>query len=221
MINRTFKFYGQAFSASGLVSIVAKFNGQQVYSGTIPTIASSDPQQPGDQNIVMFEYTGPIDIHGHIPFELTVTGGTVCFGRLTANYSSVDLSFDKSDPNNHVVVVNVAPEDFWDDVNTNNAETDGKTNVQINGVEQIRQVVDPVHGTGDWWYKILDSQTMTCSIFVDSTKILIRAPTNEEARAINDVVKSINVDNIPRAYVDYTPEEKSRIDAVYQPLRLQ
>jgi hypothetical protein len=106
-------------------------------------------------------------------------------------------------------------------VNTNSVETDGKINVQINGVEQSsRVVVDPAL-TGDWWYKILDSQTFTCDIFIDSTKILTRAPTNEEALAIRDVVLSINGDNISRTYVDYTPEEKSRFDAVYRPLRLQ
>ena len=175
MINRTFKFYAQAFSETDPVSVVAKFNGQQVHSGPIPTINTLESQQPGDQSIVAFEYTGPIDIQGQVPFELTATGGTVYFGRIEANYSGVDITVDETDPDNPIMTVVIAPEDYWDDINYNSVETDGKTNVQIDGVEQIRQVIDPEQ-TGDWWYTISQNETFTCDIFVDPDKIVTGIP---------------------------------------------
>ena len=186
MINRTFKFYGQAFSTSGPVSIVAKFNGQQVYSGTVPTIASSEPQQPGNQDTVMFEYAGPIDMHGQIPFELTVTGGIVCFGCVGANYSGIKFNIDRTDPDNHVLVINSAPEDCWAGVNAA-VDLDEKINVKINGVEQIRQVIDPAQ-SGGWWYQIFDSQTFTCDIMVNPDLIVTRIPTLEEANSSKDAL---------------------------------
>jgi hypothetical protein len=167
MINRTFRFYTQAFSESGSVSVVAKFNGQQVYSGTIPTVNSVSPTKTTDTNTVGFEYTGPIDITGQIPFELTVTGGTVFFGAVEANYSG---NSKIADPFSQVIVA-ADPEDVWDDVNTNTIETEGKTEVFVNGVKQIRQVQDPSQ-IGDWWYRIPDAQTLTCDIFVDPNKII-------------------------------------------------
>jgi hypothetical protein len=182
MIDRTFKFYTQAFSELGTVSVVAKFNGQQVYSGIIPTVNDFAPFAPTEFDILAFEWTGPIDIQGQVPFELTVTGGTVFFGRVEANYSGVDFTVNKTDPNNRVIIINIAPENFWQDVNRNTIETDGKTNVQIDGVEQFRELLDPLQ-LGDWWYKIFDTQTLTCDIFVDPDLIITRAPTIEELAA--------------------------------------
>ena len=160
MINRTFKFYAQAFSKSGPVSVVAKFNEQQVYSGTIPTVNDFAPSAPTELDTVAFEYTGPIDIQGQIPFELTVSGGTVFFGFIEANYSGVNFKVDKTNPDNHAIVVNAAPENVWKVVNRNTIESDGKINVMIDGVEQIRQIIDPEQ-IGDWWYQIPDTQTFT------------------------------------------------------------
>ena len=175
MINRTFKFYAQAFSESGPVSVVAKFNEQQVYSGTIPTVNDFAPSAPTDFNILAFEYTGPIDIQGQIPFELTVSGGTIFFGAINANYSGVNFEVDTTDPDNPIMTVAIAPEDYWHDVNFNSVETDGKTTVMIDGFEQIRQVIDPEQ-TCDWWYRIFDTQTLTCDIFVDPNKIITGIP---------------------------------------------
>ena len=179
MINRTFRFYTQAFSESGSVSVVAKFNGQQIYSGTVPTVNGVAPIMPTDTNTVGFEYTGPIDIAGQMPFELTVNNGTLFFGAVEANFSGVDAEIDTTDPDNLALIVNVAPEDVWDDVNDNSIETEGKTNVFIDGVQQVRQVLD-TNQTGDWWYCILDAQTLTCDIFVDPDKITLRSPAIEE-----------------------------------------
>jgi hypothetical protein len=182
MINRTFKFYTQAFSELGTVSVVAKFNGQQVYSGTIPTVNDFAPSASTKFNTLGFEWTGPIDIQGQVPFELTVAGGTVFFGSIEANYSGVNFKVDTTDPSNPIIIVNTAPENFWQDVNQNTVETDGKTNVMINGVKQFREILNPSL-LGDWYYKIFDTQTLTCDIFVDPELIVTRAPTIEELAA--------------------------------------
>jgi hypothetical protein len=219
MINRTFRFYGQAFSVSGSVSVVAKFNGQQIYSGPVPTIDRPEPQQPGNQDIVMFEYTGPIDIHGLVPFELKVTGGIVCFGWIDANYSGVKFNLNRTDPDNHILVINIAPEDFWSDVNENNIETDGKINVEINGIAQSRQLLDSTQ-LGDWWYQILDSQTFTCDIVVDPDLIISRVPTLEEANEIKDALRALDPDGIPRERTGLsTTEEKNILKSAYSILR--
>lgn len=191
MTNRTFKFYAQAFSPSGPVSVTAKFNGEQVYSGEIPTVNTAAPSTPTDLQVVAFEYVGHIDTIGQIPFELAVQDGTVFFGRVEANYSGFSLDINNSDPDNPKAVVVVAPEKYWNDVSTIKLATnisDGKTNVTINGFEQPRVLLNPTN-TGPWWYKIPNNSTLTCNIFVEPNIIVLTAPTTVEELTKLQVVR--------------------------------
>jgi hypothetical protein len=183
MINRTFKFYIQAFSPSESATVAVIFNGEQVYSGSVPAvnslINSPVPTAVTDVDSLVFEYDVPIDTVGQIPFELTVQGGTVFFGKVDANYSGVDAYIDNTDLDTPTVVVNTAPENFWHSVNNKSIESDGKTNVMIDGVEQIRNLLDTTQ-LGDWWYRIPDNSTLTCNILVEPEIIVLAVPTLEE-----------------------------------------
>lgn len=179
MTNRTFRFYAQAFSQSGPVSVTAKFNGEQVYSGELSTVNAPAPATPTDLHGVAFEYVGHTDIVGQIPFELTVQGGTVFFGKVEANYSGFSLNINNPDSDNPTAVVAVAPEDYWNNVSKPSDISDGKTNVTINGVEQLRVLLDQTQ-TGPWWYTIPNNNTLACNIFVDPNIIVLAAPATVE-----------------------------------------
>jgi hypothetical protein len=173
--NRIFRFYGQAFSAA----ITVKFNNVEIFSGPVPSNNSPMSNNSSTDTIeLLFEYVGTTDLSGNIPFELHVTNGTVFFGAVEANYTGFaatrDRTAESSWPSEFVVIE--PPENCWADVNQNSIETDGKTNVQIDGVEQIRQVIDPDQATGDWWYRISENETFTCDIFVDPDCILTEIP---------------------------------------------
>lgn len=177
---RVFKFYGKAVSNNGPVSVTAKFNGVEIYSGTVPTVSSVPMGLIHQSAEVLVVYTGTTEILGEIPFELSVSNGTVFFGLVKANYSGIEFDVDYTDPETPVVVVDIAPENFWDDVNRNSSESDGKTNVTINGVD--RTVRSLGQGTpGDWWYSIPSGGTLTCNIVVDPEIIVTDAPGVEEA----------------------------------------
>jgi hypothetical protein len=82
---------------------------------------------------------------------------------------------DRTDPANPVRTVIVSPENFYDDINQNSIETDGKINVKINGFDLVRNVID-TEQTGDWWYTISQHETFTCDIFVDPDRIVTVIP---------------------------------------------
>jgi len=179
---RVFKFYGKAISHDGPVSVTATFNGIEIHSGPVST-ASSVPlgsiHQSGD---VLFEYTGTTELSGEIPFELSVSNGVVYFGLVKANYSGIEFDVDYADPENPVVVVDIAPENFWDEINQNTIESDGKLNVVINGIDCTSRSFDPPYN-GDWWYTVPLNGTLTCNIVVDPKIIVTEAPGVEAAIA--------------------------------------
>ena len=179
MANRIFKFYGQAFAATTAAAITVKFNSVEIFSGPVPTNNSPVPNNATDTTELLFEYVGTTDLSGNIPFELHVNNGTVFFGAVEANYSGFEATKDRTDESSwpSESVVTVTPENFWADVNQNSIETDGKSNVLINGVEQVRYIMDPSQ-IGDWYYRISENETFTCDIFVDPERIVTELPEN-------------------------------------------
>jgi hypothetical protein len=179
MADRIFKFYGQAFALTGTVAITVKFNGVEIFSGPVPTVNSLPSTQPTNTNGVLFEYVGTTDLVGNIPFELHVTNGTVFFGAIRANYSGSNFEVDQTNPDAPEIVVTTAPENYWADINQKSIESDGKTNVKINGVSKLRHVID-LKQIGDWWYQIPDGAVLTCDIEVDPTIVVEAIPAIEE-----------------------------------------
>jgi hypothetical protein len=174
MANRNFKFYVKLLSDTP-AEIKVKFNSVEIFSGTMPLITTDLTESVNWQTDAVCEYMGTTDLVGYVPFELLVTSGTVKFGRIEANYTGFQIEVDQSDPANPVRTVVVSPENFYDDINQNSIETDGKINVKINGFDQVRVVINPEQ-TGDWWYTISQNETFTCDIFVDPDRIVTVIP---------------------------------------------
>jgi hypothetical protein len=174
MANRNFKFYIQSLSDTP-AEITVKFNSVEIFSGTMPSITTDLTGPVNWQTDAACEYIGTTDLVGYVPFELTVTNGAVAFGRIEANYSGFELALDQTDPDNPVRTVVIPLENFYADINENSIETDGKINVKINGVDLVRNVIDPEQ-TGDWWYTISQNETFTCDIFVDPDRIVTGIP---------------------------------------------
>jgi hypothetical protein len=174
MADRNFKFYIQSLSDTP-AEITVKFNSVEIFSGTMPSITTDLTGPVNWQTDAACEYIGTTDLVGYVPFELTVTNGAVAFGRIEANYSGFELALDQTDPDNPVRTVVIPLENFYADINENSIETDGKINVKINGVDLVRNVIDPEQ-TGDWWYTISQNETFTCDIFVDPDRIVTGIP---------------------------------------------
>ena len=105
MTNRTVQFFGQGYStppAEGLTltpcTITATVDGNVVFSGTIPTLESSDIQRlPTDQQ-VLFTFEIPLvtitDPPGYgniytLPVSLAITGDDVYLEQIESNYNSL------------------------------------------------------------------------------------------------------------------------------------
>jgi hypothetical protein len=163
---RTFKFLGKAYSTTGNVSVTATFNGAQVYSGEVPTLAQVPPGRNLETLDEFFQWVGDTDLSGNIPFTLSVSNGTVFFGEPFANYSGFEatINFDTTPPT--WASIETEPVDYWADVNMNTVETDGKYNVTVNGVAQSR-VLQSDTEIGDWQYTVPNGATLACDIFID------------------------------------------------------
>ncbi len=90
MANRTFKFYGQGWGPSP-AQITVTFNGQNIFSGAIPTVPDRPPTGPGFFTPVYLFTGGELDVAASGSFSLTVTvdQGNLVLSDLTSNYVPV------------------------------------------------------------------------------------------------------------------------------------
>jgi hypothetical protein len=168
MATRTIKFNGKAYSTTGDVSVTLNFNGSQVYSGTVTTVSGETPTKPIDTD-VLFTFETTTDVTGSIPLSISVTGGSLMFDSLFGNYSGKEV--DNTDPDNPIVVN--PPEEVWSDMNTNTVASDGKNNVAIDGIAQIRNPITDEEAGGEWFYIIPDGSTLTCDYVIDADAIVL------------------------------------------------
>lgn len=86
MPNRTVKCYGKAYGDSP-VTVKATFNNTVVHSATVSTVSGSPDRSIQFDNLDnLFEFTLDTSINGSIPFKLEVTGGSLIWNTLHANY---------------------------------------------------------------------------------------------------------------------------------------
>jgi len=88
MTTRTFQQYGQGYGSTPVV-IVATVNGEQVYSGTVPTIDQPLPSLPQlDVTIgnVVFTWSGTVNFAGTQQMQISVSNGTFLLCDTYANY---------------------------------------------------------------------------------------------------------------------------------------
>jgi hypothetical protein len=178
MATRTFKFYGKAFTTGGPVTVSLNFNNQPVFTGAVSASTGATPGNNNEGLSELFTFEADTSVYGDIPLTLTVTGGDLFYGRITANYGgdvyTVDPSrlpdrnnpdsipagpiFSADDPGRTFVTASV---DNYVPVDYN--VTDGRENVQINGVAvPDKNPTDPAQ-VGRWQYLITNESTLTCT----------------------------------------------------------
>lgn len=169
MATRTIKFKGKAYSLSGDVTVTVNFNGTQVYSGTVTTVTGEVPSKPAESDD-LFTFETTTEVTGNIPLTIAVSGGTLVFDSLFGNYSGAEI--DYTDPENPVVIT--APVNFWTDMNSNTVDSDGKDNVEIDGIAQIRNPLTDEDASGEWFYTIPSGSTLTCDYVISADLIVDR-----------------------------------------------
>ena len=87
MTERIVQVYGKGFSENP-VSVTATFMGNQVFSGTVPTIPARLPNDP-DPQVLLFSFGVDVKLYGTLPMSITFTGDTLLVGNISANYNVV------------------------------------------------------------------------------------------------------------------------------------
>jgi len=79
MANRTFKVYGQAYAASGDVSVAMTVGGTEVFNGAVNDSTTVRSGPPSTENH-LWTYELDEDTAGNLAVSITVTGGELCLG---------------------------------------------------------------------------------------------------------------------------------------------
>lgn len=79
MANRTFKVYGQAYAASGDVSVVMSVGGTEVFNGAVNDSTTVRSGAPSTENH-LWTYVLDEDTTGNLTVSVAVTGGELCLG---------------------------------------------------------------------------------------------------------------------------------------------
>jgi len=79
MANRTFKVYGQAYAASGDVSVTMSVGGTQVFSGAVNDSTTVRSGNPTTENH-LWTYTLDENTVGDLAVSIAVSGGELCLG---------------------------------------------------------------------------------------------------------------------------------------------
>jgi hypothetical protein len=94
MANRTIQFWGQGYAATGTepITITANLNGNVVYTGTIPTLYTSDVSRVPSDQVIVFTVDVPMDYAGTFPMSISLdnpVGVDAYFEQIVANYTRI------------------------------------------------------------------------------------------------------------------------------------
>lgn len=95
MANRTFKVYGQAYAASGDVSVTMSVGGTQVFSGAVNDSSTVRSGNPTTQNH-LWTYTLDENTAGDLAVSIAVSGGELCLGPTYHNGTSTPYITDQA-----------------------------------------------------------------------------------------------------------------------------
>ena len=172
MATRTFRFFGKAYTTGSPVSVTLDFNGQVVYTGTIPATTGITPGKNGEALVQMFTFTADTSVSGAIPVEMSVSGGDLFWGVFDANYAGpvyeVDPNNPGPDPKNPNMIIVTPSSENYGPVFYPTLETDGRDNVQIDGVAAPPRVVVNPDELGGWQYLVRNGSVLTCTQQIDS-----------------------------------------------------
>jgi hypothetical protein len=167
---RTYRFLGTAMSTADPVSVRFSFNEVELFNGTVPTtIVNELPLTIDDPLPTLFEFSASTDIFGTLPIEIAVDNGCVFFGQFTANYVRRTIISE-----NPLVLGDGWDVDF-DRINKQTVESDGLTNVTLNGSPWLsRNLTEWPDRLGPWTYRIPPYCVLTGDIDVDFSMIITR-----------------------------------------------
>ena len=153
MTNRTVRMTGCGFGMT-TATITALLDGQEIFSGSIPTLDQPLPALPDDElpNKILFTFEIPMSQYGTFPMSVTVEHSTVFFSQITANYSKRMLSNTTS-----------GPDIYLDICNMTNGVRDPRSNVSIDGVPQIIQRRSLV---GAWIWQVHPGSTLSYDLTI-------------------------------------------------------
>jgi hypothetical protein len=94
MVNRTIQFYGQGYAPTGTtpILITTTLAGNVVYTGTIPTLYTSDVNHMPDDQVVLFTCELPLDFAGTVPVNISLdspVGVDSFFTKIVSNYMQI------------------------------------------------------------------------------------------------------------------------------------
>jgi hypothetical protein len=163
MPNRTVQVLGSGFGSSP-ASVVATWNGSQVFSGTVFTQSGPVPELPNLDIAItepLFTFEIPMDTAGNISMTTSVTGSPVVFTLINANYANVAntagniTTWQSSGPNVYISIDN-----------TLNV-VDTRSVVSIDNVSQAIPSPKPSEDQGVWWWTVPAGSTLSCQVAVD------------------------------------------------------
>ena len=177
--NRTFKFYGVGYSATP-VTVTATMGGQQVFSGTVPTVnqpidpypypTPSEAETTELFSIVNFSDLNT-DFAGNIPMSLTVNSGSgVLITNIKSNWQGQQIYNETGDIESEVLGT-ATDFDFTYNGEPTNSEgsPDPRSNVFINGVQQVPDILSIPRGVYTW--RVLTDQTISYNLNVNIGKV--------------------------------------------------
>jgi hypothetical protein len=167
MTNRTVQIMGYGHGASP-ASVTATVNGQQVFSGEVPTMNTPVPGYPIDPVVgrpseVLFTFEIPMQFFGSLPMTVTVENSPVAFYNVNANYSNTanttgnTVTFASSGPLGYS---NILRE--WPGVET----ADPRSNVYIDGISVTISAAERENLKGTWGWTVDAGSTMSYDLTV-------------------------------------------------------
>lgn len=138
MANKTMKFYGVGYAPTGeTATISVAFDGNTVFTGSIPTLAMTEPTPDPTQYDVLFTQEVDGNLVATVPMGITLTGGLgFTIGRVEVNNVGNNVG--------NVYQLMCSTE-----------YPDCRTNVEINGVAQSKGPLADVL-VGPWSWNVFD-----------------------------------------------------------------
>lgn len=94
MTNRTIQFWGQGYAPTGTdpITITATLDGNQIYSGPISTLYTTDVSRLPTDQVLLFTCELPVSYSGTIPMSIVIdspVNSDVFFEQIYANYVQI------------------------------------------------------------------------------------------------------------------------------------
>jgi len=163
MANRTVQIMGYGHGASP-ADVTATVNGQQVFSGEVPTVDTPDPGYPTTSSTVLFTFEIPMEFSGQLPMTVTVENSPVSLRQIYANYSNIAnttgkvVTFASSGPSGYSNILREWPSTI---------PADPRSNVYIDGISATVSTEERGNLKGTWNYSVNAGSTMSCDVAVN------------------------------------------------------